>query len=124
VRVGDRSRSAGADRTFLAFVLDQLGGLGRIESRAMFGGHGIYLAGTFFAILWRGRLFFYTDAVTRADYQARGMMPFRPRVPQTLERYYEVPADVLEDATQAARWARAAVAAAAARSPVRRRRPR
>ena len=103
-------RKGAGDGTFLEFVLDQLDRLRGIESRAMFGGHGLYLNGTFFAILWRGRLYFRTDAVTRADYQARGMKPFRPRTWQTLGSYYEVPAEVLEDPAEIARWARAAVA--------------
>jgi DNA transformation protein len=96
--------------SFLALVLDQLGGTPAIESRAMFGGHGLYRDGAFFAIVYRGRLYFRTTATTQPEYQARGMKPFRLSARQTLNSYYEVPADVLEDAAELVRWARAAAA--------------
>ena len=99
------------DASFLAFVLDQLGGLSGIESRAMFGGHGLYRNGTFFAIVFRGRLYFRTSEAKRPEFEARGMRRFRPSERQTLTSYYEVPGDVLEDPAEIARWARVAAAA-------------
>lgn len=105
---GRGTRSGAGDASFYAFVLDQLGGLTGIESRAMFGGHGLYRDGAFFAIVFRGRLYFRTSAETQPEYRARDMRPFRANVRQTLNSYYEVPADVLEDAAEVARWARAA----------------
>jgi DNA transformation protein len=104
------------DASFLAFVLDQLGGRSAIESRAMFGGHGLYWDGAFFAIVFRGRLYFRTSEATRPEYEAHGMKRFRPRERQTLTSYYEVPADVLEDPAEVARWARAAAAEPPART--------
>lgn len=95
--------------SFLDFVLDQLAGLGRIEARAMFGGHGLYRGEAFFALLWRGRLYFLTDDTTRPAYLDRDMKPFRPRGKQTIGRYYEVPGDVLEDPIEITRWAEQAV---------------
>jgi DNA transformation protein len=109
---GPRGLGAAGDAGFLAFVLDQLGGSPDVESRAMFGGHGLYRKGTFFAIVSRGRLYFRTNEATRPDYQARGMRPFRPSARQTLTSYYEVPAEVLEEPAEVARWARAAAVAA------------
>jgi TfoX/Sxy family transcriptional regulator of competence genes len=37
------------------------------------------------------------------------MQPFKPTEQQTLKRYYEVPADVLEDAERLVEWAENAV---------------
>lgn len=108
VRAGGRAVS---DRTFLDFVLDQLRGLPALKCWAMFGGHGLYQGPVFFAIVHRGRFYFRVGDATRAAYEARGMKPFRPGPSQTLKSYYEVPADVLEDAAEGARWARAAAAA-------------
>lgn len=110
---GVRPRRAGDD-TFVAFVLEQLRGLPELESRPMFGGHGLYQAQQFFAIVHGGRLYFRVDDATRPEYERRGMTSFMPRPRQTLGKYYEVPTEVLEDASQAARWARRAVEAAAA----------
>ena len=108
---GPRRAGGAGDHTFLAFVLDQLRGLRGVESRAMFGGHGLYEGSVFFAIIHRGRLYFCVSDTTRPDYEARGMAPFRPGSRQTMKRYYEVPAEVLEDAAEAVRWARPAVSA-------------
>jgi DNA transformation protein len=76
----------------------------------MFGGYGLYLGETFFAILSRNRLYFKTDALNRTDYVAAGMGPFRPRAGKTLKNYYEVPVDVVEDADRLVAWARKATA--------------
>jgi len=99
------------DDSFKDYVLDQLEMLGAVRARVMFGGHGLYRGQAFFGILHQGRLYFRTDARTRPDYIARGMSPFRPNPRQTLVSYYEVPADVLDDAENLAVWARAALAA-------------
>jgi DNA transformation protein len=94
--------------SFKDFVLDQLAGLGALRCRAMFGGFGIYRSETFFAIVYKGRLFFKTDAETRRAYVERGMAPFRPSAKQSLTSYHEVPLEILEDAAQLTVWARRA----------------
>jgi DNA transformation protein len=99
---------------YLDYVLEQLAELGPVTSRAMFGGHGLYLGDQFFAIVHRDRLYFKTDGSSRGEYEARGAEPFRPNVRQTLTSYWEVPADVVEDRAVAVEWAREAVACAAA----------
>jgi DNA transformation protein len=91
--------------TFLDFVLEQLEPFGGVATRSMFGGHGLYRDGAFFAIVYRSALFFKVDDTTRADYTERGMPPFRPSPGQTLKSYYEVPPDVLEKPKALAEWA-------------------
>ena len=98
--------------SFVEYVVDQLGRLGAVEARAMFGAHGLYCGGVFFAIVADGRLYFKTDAASRRDYERRGMGPFRPNPRQTLKTYYEVPVEVLEDDEQLAAWADRALGAA------------
>ena len=73
--------------------------------RAMFGGFGLYRKETFFGIIHRGRLYFKTDDRTREAYVARGMKPFRPNAKQTSKRYYEEPAEMIEDPEQLVTWA-------------------
>lgn len=99
---------------YLDYVLEQLGELGPVTSRAMFGGHGLYLGDHFFAIAYRDRLYFKTDDASRAEYEAHGSEPFRPNARQTLKSYWEVPAEVIEHSESAVEWARDAVACAAA----------
>ncbi len=101
------------------YFLDQLRGLEGLRSRAMFGGTGLYRDGVFFAIIFRGRLYFRAAPATAGDFTSRGMRPFTPpRAPgkkrQTLSSYYEVPEEVIEDPAEAVRWARRAAAEAAA----------
>lgn len=94
-----------ADDSFKDYVLDQLRGLGRVEARAMFGGHGLYHAGIFFGVVYGGRLYLKTDEATRQGYVQLGMGPFQPNEKQTLWSYYEVPADILEDDEALTLWA-------------------
>lgn len=99
---------------YLDYVLEQLGELGPVTARAMFGGHGLYLGDQFFAIVHRDRLYFKADESSRPEYEQRGSEPFRPNERQTLKSYWEVPADVIEDRAAAVEWARDAVSCAAA----------
>ena len=103
-----------ARNSFKEFILDQLHDLGRVACRAMFGGHGLYRDKVFFGILYKGRLYFKTNELTRPSYLECGMKPFRPNPRQTLKSYYEVPADVIEDQEELVIWAKRAVNAKAA----------
>jgi DNA transformation protein and related proteins len=93
---------------FKDFVQDQLSGLPGLTHRAMFGGYGLYCGRVFFGIVHKGRLYFKTTATTAPRYREREMKPFRPNAKQTLNTYYEVPVDVLEDAGELTIWAQEA----------------
>ncbi|MEW6248679.1 MAG: TfoX/Sxy family protein [Nitrospirota bacterium] len=95
---------ASKNDTFRDFILDQLSGLRGLTCRAMFGGYGLYRGEEFFGIIHKGRLYFKTNDHTRSAYIAKGMKPFRPNKQQTLNTYYEVPVDVIEDADQLVEW--------------------
>jgi DNA transformation protein len=99
-----------ADTSFLEYVLEQLSDARGIKTRAMFGGHGLYLGDAFFGIVHKGSLYFRTDEASRPAYVKAGSKPFNPKGKQELHRYYEVPADILEDAETLLKWARTAVA--------------
>ena len=75
----------------------------------MFGGHGLYVGETFFGIVWKGRLFFKTNATTMLRYLERGMEPFQPSPKQILKHYYEVPIEVIERREELLAWAQEAV---------------
>ena len=92
------------------FVLDQLSGLEGVAARGMFGGHGLYLDGEFFGMIYKGRLFFRTDERSRPEYRALGAEPIPFGDDPSGNAYWSVPADVLEDAPRMAAWARAAAA--------------
>ena len=97
------------DDGFRQFVEDQLAGMRGLSCKAMFGGYGLYADGTFFGIIFRGQLYFKTDAATRPAYVARGMKPFRPSAKKTLKNYYNVPVEIFEDREELLSWAQQSV---------------
>jgi DNA transformation protein len=96
------------------FVLEQLAGAGRVTPRRMFGGVGLYLDGLFFALIDDDTLYFKTDDSNRPRFQRAGSQPFCPYPdrPDYQMGYWQVPAEVLEDADELKLWAREALAVA------------
>lgn len=112
--------------TYLQFVLEQLAPVGgEITARAMMGGQTLYCDGIVFALIGHGALHLKADAENRPMFEARGLPAFQPdpkERPEAVLQYYLVPADVLEDREELARWAREAVHAGRRASAVKTRR--
>jgi DNA transformation protein and related proteins len=100
--------------SYAEYLLEQLSGLGKVSSRRMFGGVGLYCDGRFFGLVDDDVLYLKVDERNRGDYLARGLAPFRPfrDRPEYSMSYYQAPEDVIEDSEQLVAWARAAVRAA------------
>lgn len=96
-------REAGGE--FRDFILDQLAALSGIRCQAMFGGYGLYKDDIFFGIIHKSRIYFKVSGRTRGRYEQAGMRFFQPSSKQSLKNYYEVPADVIEDANALLAWA-------------------
>jgi DNA transformation protein len=60
-------------------VLGLLLALGPVQARRMFGGYGLFLDGTMFALIDRSRLYIKADDQTKADFAAAGAEPFTYR---------------------------------------------
>jgi DNA transformation protein and related proteins len=100
----------------VTFVLEQLDPVGPITPKRMFGGVGIYAGDLFFALIDDDVLYFKVDASNRDDFERAGSGPFRPYGPDgEAMQYYEVPAGVLEDVDELARWAAKAIDVARAK---------
>jgi DNA transformation protein and related proteins len=110
---------------FLQYILEQLERTGRVTSRRMFGGIGLYCDDVFFGLIDDDTLYFKVNDTTRADYEKRGGKPFKPYAdrPEVSMSYITVPADILDDAEELVSWARRSVAIAAA-TPKARKAPR
>ena len=107
---------------YLDYVVDQLGCIGEVVARKMFGGVGLYHDGLFFGLIASDVLYFKVDDETRPDYNAAGARPFQPYGEESDSMsYYELPVDVLEDVDRLRTWARGAVAAAARKASSRKR---
>jgi DNA transformation protein len=108
-------QSLRSSASFEQFVLDQLADLGPVTSRKMFGGVGLYCGNDFFGIIARNELYLKVDDKTRREYEGLGMHAFKPyRDRPSTMRYWCVPIGVLESAPEVVKWARKAVAVAAA----------
>ena len=96
---------------YLAFVLEQLEGLGSVQPRRMFGGVGLYRAELFFGLIDDDTLYLKTDEANCAQYQTRNMPRFMPPANRPLGPmgYHQVPADIIEDAESLVSWARQSV---------------
>ncbi len=100
---------------FREFVLDQLAALPGIRDRSMFGGVGLYVNDVFFGILASDVLDFKTDDSNRQDYERSGSLPFKPYADRAMTMpYYAVPIAIVEGAATLVKWAKRAVAVAAA----------
>ena len=94
-------------------------------SRAMFGGHGLYADGVFFAIVDDDVLYLRVDAQNRAEFEALGCTPFEYSTKEGAHHamsYLSAPDEALERPDAMGRWARSSLgaalrAAAAAKKP-------
>ncbi len=88
---------------------------GRVEVRRMFGGHGVYADGLFFAMVHGGEVFLKTDEAVAERLRAAGSRPFsyhhsvRGLVTTSL---WTLPASALDDEAELVEWSRLALDAA------------
>ena len=113
-------------RDFVLHVLEMMRPAGSASSRAMFGGHGVYLDGVIVGIVDDDVLYLKTDGATRAAFVERSLPPFAYRghdgeMHET--SYFRAPDEALESPASMHEWLRAALAAAlrakAAKAPKR-----
>lgn len=107
---------------YLEYLLGQLSSLESVSSRRMFGGVGLYQAGTIFALIDTDSLYFKVDDTNRSDYTAQGQEPFCPfgQGGPTMS-YYRVPEAVIENPDDLVVWAKKAVEVAHRNKRIRRR---
>jgi DNA transformation protein and related proteins len=98
----------------LAHLHDLLDPLGSVTSRAMFGGHGVYLDGELIGVVMEDAFYLKVDAETRLHFEAAGSEPYvylGQAEPITMS-YWSVPGEALESAEAMRPWAELALAAA------------
>ncbi|HLJ19005.1 MAG TPA: TfoX/Sxy family protein [Stellaceae bacterium] len=101
----------------VAHVLDMLEDWGGVSARRMFSGYGVFRQGAMFGLIARDTFYLRVDDRTRADFAAAGSRVFtyrREAREVELRGYMECPPDILEDAEEMIRWAKAAASAALA----------
>ena len=93
---------------FVEYILAQLSNWGEVSVRPMFGGAGLYRGGIMFAVIADDVAYLKVDDSNRDDFVRAGSAPFEPypdKIKTTIRTYYEIPADVLEDPAELAKWA-------------------
>jgi DNA transformation protein len=95
-------------------VLGLLLALGPVHARRMFGGYGLFLDGTMFALIDRNRLYIKADDRTKADFAAAGAEPFtyRRQGKRIALSYWLAPEGSLASPGSLLPWARLGVEAA------------
>ena len=98
-------------REFVAHLTGLFASLGPLKTKPMFGGHGFYCGGVFFAFVLKDVLYLKADAQSRPRFLEAGLQPFvwnkRPSI-----NYYRAPPEALESPEAAISWAREALGAA------------
>ena len=92
----------------LDHLTDQLTPLGDARGRPMFGGYGVYLDGLIIGLIAFDTFYLKVDDQNRPDFEAAGSAPFSYDTKggtNTITSYWEVPAEVLDDADQLRAWA-------------------
>lgn len=94
--------------SFRDFVIEQLAPLFDLRCKRMFGGYGLSSGEQFLGIVFDGRLYFKANTDTLPEYLAYHTDVFAPSEKQVLQKYREVPIDILEDSESLLLWARKA----------------
>ena len=88
--------------------------LGRISTKSIFGGIGIFVDERLLGIVMEEKLYLHTDASNLRAYQDRGMPQFKP-YPNAFDLttdHHQVPAEIVDDPAQLKHWGEQALAAA------------
>ena len=99
---------------FTNYLSEVFAQFGEVTTRKMFGGHGVYCNGVMFGLVADDVLYLKADAHSAPEFAARGLPAFvydAGKKPVVMS-YYLAPAEIFEDAEEAAVWARRAFAAA------------
>ena len=93
---------------FVDYVIDQFAAWDNVSARRMFGCAGLYCDGMMFGLIDDDVAYLKVDDSNRDDYLQAESSPFQFQVEpdkNIVMDYYEIPADVLENPDQLAKWA-------------------
>jgi DNA transformation protein and related proteins len=87
---------------------------GRISVKSMFGGHGLYADGCFFALEIDGEIYLKVDIQTEAAFLSAGSEPFsyKRHTKQVKLSFWRLPADAYDDSEELRHWSNLALEAA------------
>lgn len=105
-----------ASPDFLEFAQELFAPLGGVTTRRMFGGAGLYCRGLMFGLIHDDTIYLKADAETAKAFEARGCGPFtyEGKGKPVQMSYWQMPADLVDDADEAVTWAKTALGVARA----------
>ncbi len=104
-----------SSQQFTDFIMEQLAPIGELSQERFFGGIGLKSGGAFFAMLMDEALYFVVDDLSRPAYEKMGSHCFSYNTKKgrvDVKRFFEVPADMLEDQEAFVALARTSLAVA------------
>ncbi|HEX6957489.1 MAG TPA: TfoX/Sxy family protein [Ferrovibrio sp.] len=103
-----------ASHDFIAFVQELFAPLGGVSLRRMFGGAGIYCRGVMFGLVVDDTIYLKADEESRKAFEAHGCGPYvyRANGKPVVMSYWQMPAELVDDADEALVWARRALGVA------------
>ncbi len=99
---------------FIDYVMELLGPFGTVRTRRMFGGHGVYLDGLMFALVFDDALYLKADEMNRVEFEQAGceMFGYARQGRRATLNFFRAPEDAMDSAQLMLPWARTAYAAA------------
>lgn len=111
---------------FLDYLHELFSDFGPIDTRAMFGGHGVYHGGKIIGVVIEDALYLKADAETKPSFEAEGCEPFTYDAGdrQIAMSYWSLPAEAMDSPQAFKPWAQRAWEAALRKPPSRARKRR
>jgi len=102
------------DQAYIQYLHELLEPLGKISTKIMFGGHGVYCNGVIMGIVIDETLYLKVDEQTKPLFGAVGSEPFvyEMKSKHVEMSYWSAPDDAMESSEQMLPWAKHAYAAA------------
>ena len=99
---------------FIDYVMELLGPFGTVRTRRMFGGHGVYLDGLMFSLVFDDALYLKADEMNRIEYEQAGceIFAYTRKGKRATLNFFRAPEEAMESPQLMLPWARSAYAAA------------
>ncbi len=102
------------DDAFIEYLHELLDLLGKISTKKMFGGHGVYCNNVIMGLVINEALYLKVDEQSKDFFSKQGCEPFvyQSKAKQVAMSYWSVPDEAMESSEQMLPWAKLAYAAA------------
>lgn len=96
------------------YLVEVFSGLGQVQIRRMFGGHGVFYDGLMIGLVASDVLYLKADADSAKTFTERGLAQFvyNKKGSPTGMSYYQAPEEIFDDPDDALHWGRLAYDAA------------